>query len=68
MTKEKLIEENEKLKTKIEELEKQLSDSGLINDVSKLYEIINILLDERDFYRKVIINLTEKQEEENEYR
>ena len=69
MTKEKLIEENEKLKKRIAELERENNEVGLSYDCTKLYEIKSLYERQIEFYQNVIMNLTRKQEEnyENSY-
>lgn len=66
MTKEKLIEENQKLKNRIAELEKEKSEYGISQDCRMLWEVKMIYERQIEFYQNVIMNLTRKQEEINE--
>ena len=66
MTKEKLIEENQKLKNRIAELEKENNEVGLSHECNKLWEVRGIYERQIEFYQNVIMNLTRKQEEINE--
>ena len=67
MTKEKLMQENQELKKEIAKLEKENSDFAMSSDCARLWEIKALYERQIEFYQNVIMNLTRKQEEINEY-
>lgn len=61
MTKEKLIEENNKLLNKVDELEKELNRQFEVGENRVLYEMNNVLRENLRFYQEIIRNLTKKE-------
>lgn len=64
MTKAELLEENEKLKERIENLQKALDSNWLDNEHRLLSEINSLLTSHISFYQTLLLNLTKKEDEE----
>ena len=66
MTKQELIEENNKLLEKVEKLEKEVNNNFLVNDNRVLYEVNTLLKENLYFYQEILRNMSKKEGDQNE--
>lgn len=64
MTKKELLDENVKLKERIEQLQKELDSNWLGTEHRVLSEINSLLTNHINFYQTLLLNLTKKEDEE----
>lgn len=64
MTKKELLDENVKLKERIEQLQKELDSNWLGTEHRVLSEINSLLVTHISFYQTLLLNLTKKEDEE----